>query len=355
MVTQLRIALPPLHTLTPDTLVEFALFDKRGRLQRSSEVALNALTEAVPGAGVHAILHPGDAIVTTINVPPVPAARLEAAVHGRVEPMVLSELDDLCIAHGRRAPSGDVQVCWTDRRQLLRAWQLMHETGLKVLSLTPVELLNADKESTGVSLPLRLPVDGDIRWQSPLPDWSLARPEWRPAQQERRWRSSIRWAVAAALAWMVGLHLYAAQLHTEEERLRQQMELAFLEAFPTIPTVLDPVRQAQAQVNALRERQGQPTEDAFMSLAISAASHMPFAAGHVSALSYGDGELRLTLAESRSTDTRSTAINGTEAGSSQSSASLRIEQDPDASNQWRIRRAPSLASSNSATVSGATR
>jgi len=334
MVSALRVALPPLEHLTPTSVVVFALFDRRGRLQRSGELPLTSLATTLPGVPVHAILSPGDAVIATVDIPPVPASRIEAAVQGRVEPMALSELEDLCIAYSRRDASGRVQVSWADRGPLLRGWRLLHDAGLHVQSLIATELALPEGDPTP-SKPLTLPVDD--RWRAPLPDWSLARPEWRPAQHAQRWRQSIRWAIAAVLAWAVGLHLHAAQLRSEEDRLRQQIETAVLTAFPDIPTLLDPMRQAQAQVDALRQSHGQPVDDAFMRLAMGAADRMAFAAGHVSKLHYHDGQLSLSLAEGYTPDSNTDAGKSTSMGLSETS-DLSIQPDPESGNRWHIRR-----------------
>ena len=86
MKHHLRLALPPLATLTAHSRIAFALFDRHGRLLRSGEQNLEQLAAALPARQAYAILHPTDAVVATVDVPPLPASRLDAAVQARVNP-----------------------------------------------------------------------------------------------------------------------------------------------------------------------------------------------------------------------------------------------------------------------------
>src|SRR5690606_34724091 len=132
------------------------------------------------------------------------------------------------------------------RHSLLQAWRVLHEAGLDIKAFIPFELALPPGEPDP-GRPLGLPVDA--RWRAPLPAWSLARPEWRPARRTRRWRGPLRWAAAAVLLWLGGLHLHAAQLRNEEQALRTGMERAVREAFPSLTAILDPLRLAQGQVD----------------------------------------------------------------------------------------------------------
>src|SRR3546814_1748461 len=82
MKNTLRLVLPPLAQVAPDCMVAFALHDRHGRLLRSGLMPLIQLAQAMPTAQAQVILHPGDAIVTTIRLPPLPAKRLDAAEIG---------------------------------------------------------------------------------------------------------------------------------------------------------------------------------------------------------------------------------------------------------------------------------
>jgi general secretion pathway protein L len=335
MKNRLRLALPPLAHITPESIMAFALFDRDNRLLRSSELPLEQLAQAVPVEHVQAILHPGDAIVVTVNLPPLHAKRLDAAVQASVEPMALSDIADLCIAYGPRAADGSVCVAWTERRALLKAWRQLGDAGLKLSAIVPFDLaLPADDLHPGQ--PLALPVDA--RWQAPLPRWSLARPEWRPASQTHRWRGAALWAGAAALLWLLGLQIYAAQLRSEAHALHVSTEQAVLTAFPYITVIIDPVRQARAQRDMLRLAGGEASEDDFMPLSLGAAKVLDFADGHVASLHYEQGKLTLVLAEGYTPPSNEAALH--QAAAAQS---LTLEKDDSAANTWHFQRAGARA------------
>src|SRR5690606_11437773 len=177
MKSRLRLALPPLTLVAPDAVVAFALHDRNGQLLRSGQLPLNQIAQAMAVDQVQAILHPGDAIVVSLDIPPLPAKRLSAAVQSSVEPMALSDVSDLCIAHGPRTTDGRVRATWADRSTLLQAWQQLEALGLRVNALVPFPLAIPDGDPHPDQA-LQLPADA--RWQTPLPSWSLAKAEWRP-------------------------------------------------------------------------------------------------------------------------------------------------------------------------------
>ncbi|MBB6083562.1 type II secretion system protein GspL [Castellaniella defragrans] len=294
MRQHMRLLLPPLSELTPATPLAFALVGRDGRLLRSGALGLRSLA-AVAGAGpVHAIVRDEDAVVARITVPPVPARRLGDAVRGSVEPMVLSDLDRLRVAHGPRQPDGAVAVAWTAREPLERAWSLLTSAGLRVESLVPHALaLPADDPHPGRVLEL----PAGPRWLAPLPAWSFVDRELRAAGGAGRWRRPLAWAAAAGAVWILGLNAYAARQGRELEDLRESMRRTVQQAYPRIPVVIDPLRQARQQRDALRLAGGGEAADDFIPLALAAAEVLDFAQGHVLGLRYADGRLTLTLAE----------------------------------------------------------
>ncbi|HWL29349.1 MAG TPA: type II secretion system protein GspL [Burkholderiaceae bacterium] len=294
MRQHLRLALPPLPSLTSDTGVAFALVDRAGRLARAGHLPLAEVGAQTRSEPVYAILHPDDAIVAGITVPPVSAQRLSAAVAGCIEPMALSDLEELSVAHSARAADGAVTVAWTARRPLESAWALLAEAGLNIVAFIPHSLALPPGDPH-VSAPLALPAGP--RWLAPLPDWSLASDALRPSSVSGRWGRAIRWTVAAAAVWLIGLNWYAAQLGDRVSGLRQGMQDAVMQAFPQVPVVIDPIRQAQHQRDALRLAQGTPADDDFMPLALATARVLDFAQSHVRKLAYENGVLTLTLAE----------------------------------------------------------
>jgi len=294
MRQHLRLALPSLSDITPDTNVAFVLVDGEGRVARAGQLPLTELGAQAGSVAVHAVLHPDDAVVAGITVPPVPTQRLGAAVAGSIEPMALSEIGQLCVAHSTRAADGAVTVAWTAREPLKKAWALLAEAGLNIVAFVPHSLALPAGDSQPAAV-LALPAGP--RWLAPLPGWSLAHEALRPASASGRWRKAIYWSVAAAAVWLVGLNWYAARLSAEAEALQRHMQEAVKQAFPQIPVVIDPLRQAQNQRDALRLAQGAAADDGFMPLALTAAQVLDFAQGHVRGLRYENGVLTLTLAE----------------------------------------------------------
>lgn len=331
MRQHLRLALPPLLSLTPDTSIAFVLVDREGHAARAGQLPLRELTAQVGSEPVHAILHPGDAIVAGIVVPPVSAQRLGAAVAGSIEPMALSDLGELCVAHSARAADGAVTVAWTARRPLEAAWALLAGAGLNIVAFIP-QSLALPAGDPQPDEPLQLPAGP--RWLAPLPGWSLAREALRPATASGRWRRAIRWTAAAAAIWLVGLNWHAAQLGEQVRTLRQNMQDAVLQAFPHIPVVIDPVRQAQNQRDALRRAQGEAADDDFIPLALATAQVLDFAQSHVRSLRYDKGVLTLTLAEGYSPPTNDAAL-----AQSASVHQLLLNRDETQPHVWHARRA----------------
>jgi len=312
-------------------VLAFALFGRGGNLLRSGELPLEELARAVPVDHVEAILHPHDAIVVTAQLPPLPARRLEAAVRGSVEPLALSDTAELCIAHGPRAADGSVCIAWTGRHALLDAWRRLADAGLGLAAIVPHALaLPADDPHPRQAL--ALPVDA--RWRAPLPRWSLARPEWRPVSSTHRWRNAALWAGAAALLWLCGLNIYAAQLRGEARAVQASTEQAVRKAFPSMGILMDPVRQVQGVRDRLRLADGAAADDSFMPLVLGAADVLGFAAGHVASLRYEQGILTLVLAEGYEPPANEAALHQAAAV-----RSLALRKDDGAAHTWQVRRA----------------
>lgn len=330
MKQHLRLALPPLERLSSDTPIAFVQVDREGRAARSGEQTAIELGAHAGSQAVYAILHPDDAIVAQVTVPPVSAQRLDAAVLGSIEPMVLSDIEQLCVAHGARAPDGAVTVAWTTRRPLADAWTMLADAELDIAAFIPHALaLPAGDAQPGQALQL----PAGPRWLAPLPAWSLAHDSLRPASAGGRWRKAAWWGAAAAALWIVGLNGYAGRLQGEVDSLQRNMRQAVTHAFPQIPVVIDPVRQAQNQRDALRRAQGVSADDDFMPLALAAAQVLDFAQGHVRGLHYENGVLTLTLAEGY-------APPANEAALAQSAAVQQVvlEKDDSQPHVWRAKR-----------------
>ncbi|MDF8359392.1 type II secretion system protein GspL [Achromobacter anxifer] len=328
MKNTLRIALPPLDELSADSPLPYAWFDRRGRCARQGELTLQAMGHAYPQAACEAVLHPSDVIATSVQIPAVARARYAAAVHSALEPLVLSDLDALAIGHGPRGADGSVPLAWAAREPVRRAWSLLNAQGLRAHALIAPQTLGAD-----IAAPLRDP--GDPRWQAPTPSWSLAMPQLAPARVSA-WRPVWRWGAGAAVVWIAGLNLYASQLQSEGDALRNGMRAQVLAAFPDLPVVLDPPRQAQQGLDALQANRGAANAADFLPLARAAAQALPFAADKVARLGYADQALTLQLADAGEQSQR---VAETPALIQQAAAlGLKLERG-DNDNTWRILRA----------------
>ena len=329
MRKHLRLALPPLDQLTLDSPCAFALVERNGMLLRSGELPLKRIAAEIPVEHLQAILAPDEAIVVKAPVPALPPRQMEAVVASAIEPLVLTDLRELCIAHGPRGADGEVTVAWAARRALAAAWERLAEAGLAVAAIIPHELaIPADDPDPERALAL----PANERWLAPLPAWSLARSDLRPAGQSRSWKNVAVLGGVTALLWVAGLYGYAAQQTREVVALEQGMERLVRETFPQIPLVIAPLKQASDARDALRLSRGVAGGDDFMPMALGASRTLDFAAGHVRAVRYADGKLTLTLAEGYRPPTNEAAL--TQAATAQR---LVLEKDAKLAHTWHVR------------------
>jgi len=292
------------------------------------------LAAAFAHARVQAILHPEDVIVAAIVVPAISANRHAAAVRGTLEGLVLGDLDALAVGHSGRAADGTVIAAWTAREPLRMAWQRLSAAGLAVQAFFPLQVWSDPPDTPQ---PPVLQDSRDPRWQAPAPGWSLALPQLAP-RQPSRWRGAAVWLGIAAAVWIAGLNIHAAQLDTERQQLHQRMEQDVRDAFPDLPVVLDPLRQAQQGRDALRAGQGDAASSDFLSLARVAAQVLPFAADAVDRLAYRGDVLTLRLQSAPERPAATDRLADT-AAILQSAAALGARVERDDSGEWRIMRA----------------
>lgn len=353
----LRIALPPLAEWADSTPLPYAWLDRQGRVARGGELAAGALAAAFPQARVQAVLHPDDVIVATIRVPAVPNNRYAAAVQSTLEGLVLGDLDDLAVGYSKRTEDGTATAAWISREALRNAWQRLSTAGLAVQAFYPLQVWS---EPSATEAPAALHDLQDPRWQATNPAWSLTLPQLAP-RQPSRWRAAVGWLAIAACVWIVGLNIYAGQLDREMQQLREHMERDVRDAFPDIPVILDPLRQAQQGRDALRTGQGDVSGKDLLSLARTAAQVLPFAADAVDVMTYRDDVLTLRLydgtqnSNTPSTSGAPTAATPTATASAppsdkadrladtaailQSAAALGARVERDDNGDWRISRA----------------
>lgn len=330
MRQHVRLLLPLLSELTPVMPLTFALVGRDGRLLRSGQLALQPLAALASAWPVHAIVRDEDAVVARVTVPPVAARRLGDAVRSSIEPMTLSDPDHLLVAHGPRQADGTVAVAWTARDPLDRAWSLLAAAGLNVVSLVPHALALPEGDPHPGRI-LELPAGP--RWLAPLPAWSFTGTARRPAVGAGRWRRPVIWAVVACTVWVLGLNVYAARQGGRLDAMRESMRQTVQRAYPQIPVVIDPLRQARQQRDALRLAGGDEAADDFMPLALAAADVLEFAQGHVLGLQYEGGRLTLTLTGGYRPPVDETVLARTAAGQG-----IRLERDAARPHVWHVAR-----------------
>lgn len=288
MKTTLRLALPRLRELTADTTLRFALLDREHQILRSGELPVQELAQVVSPRHVQAILHTDDTVHVRTTVPPLSGARMDAAIVAIAEPLTLSAPEQLALAHSPREADGQATIVWADREPLSRAWQVLAQCGLGNVLFYPQALLDGEDGATDADTP--------EFWRRPAPAWSLNPPALRPAQSHAsHWRGPLAWAGAATAVWLLGLNVYASRIADESTRLRHGMQQQVARAFPDIPVVLDPVKQATQRRDALRAGQGAMAESDLMPLALAAAQLLPETGRRVQKLDYEAGVLTLEL------------------------------------------------------------
>ena len=88
MNVQLRVRLPALERLRADSAVDWAQLHKGDVLAHGRDT-LAALGLRHPQAAVHACLDPNDLILLELQLPPLSGRRLQSALQGEVEAMLL--------------------------------------------------------------------------------------------------------------------------------------------------------------------------------------------------------------------------------------------------------------------------
>lgn len=358
MKTLLRIRLPRLSRLDADAEVDAAQGDGRGGFQAAGRFPLSALAVRWPRARVQAILHPHDAVLASVALPPLPAAKLRAALAGAMDGLLLGDPDEVILTHGPRAPDGQVPVAWTAREPLQRAEACLRGCQLTVSGFLPAPCalpvpdagwtvhLNEEGYAvvrtgmdTGFVYPRARVLPGAAEWEadelSPLlvqgtpshiawvgsvppfrpialdvpssaidaaQAWLGASPAWSLtcAAQSRgvnpgAWRGPITAGIAAALVWVVGLNVQAHRLESAGQAMTQDMHARVKATFPTLGVIMNPLQQARQQRDARMQAANAAAQEGFAGLLGLTLLHSPFADGQVKTLRYADGQLTFDL------------------------------------------------------------
>lgn len=308
---RLRIGLPPLDQLTADSQVRFAWLE-RGVVIEEGYESLAQLAKS--RQAMECFLHPRDSLLTSLELPPLPAAKTVAAVACAAQALILGPVDQMQVAHGPRESDGRVQVAWVPKAGLERLAQLP----LKLRGLYPAPfalpvgaaalddgyLLTRDSLQQGTVHPLGLQalerplVEAAQRWNGAVPTWSLHGRLSQPSTVG--WGRALACVALATAIWTLGLNLYAARQVEEGQRLKALMSQQVRQAFPELPVVLNPLQQARQQLAARQTGVAADPGQRFTSLLQLAGSNLPFMVGSVDNLSFEQGSLHVELlADSR--------------------------------------------------------
>ena len=331
---QLRVRLPTLEGLHADSAVDWAQLHK-GEVLAHGCATLAALGLRHPRAAVHACLDPGDLILLELQLPPLSGRRLQLALQGEVEAMLLDDLQDVALAHGAQAADGTVPVAWLGQQAVLQAQQLLASCGLQLQALHPTPLLlpwqdgQATLQVSGEHLLVRSGRDrGFVQWHggrdacavmqalgvrlrqagvqavqwigSVPPAWPDSLPATAVMKERQACGPLPGWslplaiglALAAVLLAALGLQLQVWRWRIEGEALQQDMARQFSARFPEITDVVDPVLQAR---RALAVPPPAPPLPPLQRQVASTLLAVPELAGQVRSLHYQPGQLDMEL------------------------------------------------------------
>ncbi|NBF13348.1 type II secretion system protein GspL, partial [Pseudomonas sp. Fl4BN1] len=136
-MSRLRIALPPLDELALEGPVDFARLDRSGRVNEIGRCPLGQLAKAGKPTAVECFLHPLDSLLTSIELPQLPAARIKAAVACAAQALILGPSEQMHVAHGARDGQGQVSLSWLPRSTLQALGRMLEQAGLKLQGLYP--------------------------------------------------------------------------------------------------------------------------------------------------------------------------------------------------------------------------
>lgn len=308
---RLRIGLPPLDQLSAESLVRFAWLE-RGVVVEEGSQSLAQLGKSRQAADC--FLHSRDSLLTSLELPPLPAAKTAAAVACAAQALILGPVEQMQVAHGPRESDGRVQVAWVPKAGLERLAQLP----LKLRGLYPAPyalpvgaaaldegyLLTRESLQQGAVHPLGVQalevplVEAAQRWSGPVPAWGLHGRLNPPSTGG--WGRALACVALAVAIWTLGLNLYAARQVEEGQRLKALMSQQVRQAFPELPVVLNPLQQARQQLAARQSGAADDPGQRFTRLLQLAGSHLPFMVGSVDNVSYEQGRLHVELlADSR--------------------------------------------------------
>ncbi len=335
-----RIALPPLDSLTPDTEFAFARLDRTGRVSHTGVSTLALLGQAAQSQIVECFLHPTDSVLTHVQLPPLSAAKIQAAVRCAAQALILGRSELMHVAHSPRDADGQVFLSWLPTAVLERFGAMLSQHRLKLRGLYPAPyglpapaaghisacvleghlLLRHSPEHGAVEPQVQASLDvlaasgsrlawygaeapaaalephtEQQRWAAALPAWGLHGGVGKASGPPAGWGRALACCALAVSVWLLGLNLYAARAASEGQQLKLQMTQRVKQAFPELPVILNPLQQARQQLSARQHPASTDASERFASLVLQAANAMPFMVGSVQGLIFANGELQLSV------------------------------------------------------------
>lgn len=340
-MSRVRIALPPLETLTAHTEFEFARLDHQGHVSQTGISCLEQLGRDAKSLAVDCFLHPADSVLTRIELPPLSAARVGAAVTCAAQALILGGSERMHIAHSARDGGGHVHLGWLPKIALERFGQLLSQHRLKLRGLYPAPyalpippagqvcacvldgqlLLRFSLEQAAVEPLVQDRLDelaasgdgvlwmgegapdavlerhpADQRWSGTPPGWGLHGGIAKTTEGAPGWGRAVFCCALAIGIWVLGLNLYAAREAALGQQLKWQMSQRVKQAFPELPVILNPLQQARQQLAARHGGAAPEANQGFDYMVQQAANALPFMAGNVQRLTFDKGRLQLESA-----------------------------------------------------------
>jgi len=295
-----------------------------------------------------------DVLLVETPLPSLSGARLRAALPSLAEPHLLVDLEAAYVVAARPVGGTRTTLAVLDRPLLQRALELLRRVKLEPASATPEALtlplapgrwrlrlgtayaclrtaplhglassaliegeppveLRLALEQAGTARPQAIEVEGSCdaaAWSAALgvPLVCVDEPATRAEplafellQYElaprlvswHAWRVPALLAALCAMTWIVGLNVEAALMLREERMLKAQMVAALRETAPSVPVVLDPLKQMQRAVADLRVGAGAGDPREFLPLATALARAITLEADTVRALEFRGEALRV--------------------------------------------------------------
>jgi general secretion pathway protein L len=350
-VKTLRLHLCPLAELSGESTLEFEVLDETRAIARRGHAVLAELPR-LPRTEL--VIAAPDVLLVETPLPPLSGARLRAALPALAEPHLLADLEAAYVVAARPVGGTRTTLAVLDRALLQRALALLRRVKLEPASATPEPLtlplsprrwrlrlgtayaclrtaplyglassaliegeppveLRLALEQAGNARPQAIEVEGpcdSAAWSAALGvplvsvDAPAARAEpvaFELLQYElapqlvswRAWRAPAVLAALCAITWIVGLNVEAGLMRREERMLRAQMSAALRETVPSVPVVLDALKQMQRAVADLRVSAGAGDPREFLPLATALAAAITLEPDTVRALEFRGEALRV--------------------------------------------------------------